>query len=76
MKIYIVKDLEQSATQDVPQGVNQWTAFLVTLQQVWDQSLGRNLKPEIKGRIVAAKTEVNTLNYFYGVNSNITFGIS
>ena len=39
----------------------------VALQQVWDESLDGNLEPEIKGRIVGVKSQINTFNYFYGV---------
>ena len=39
----------------------------MTLQQFWDESLDGNLEPEIKGRIIAVKSEMNTLNCFYGV---------
>ena len=39
----------------------------VALQQVWDESLDGNLEPEIKGRIIGVKSQMNTFNYFYGV---------
>ena len=39
----------------------------VALQQVWDESLDGNLKPEIKDRITDLKRQINTVNYFYGV---------
>ena len=37
------------------------------LQQVWDETLDGNLEPEIKGRIIGVKSQMNTFNYFYGV---------
>ena len=39
----------------------------VVLQQVWDESLDENLKPEIKGRIIGVKSQMNTFKLFYGV---------
>ena len=39
----------------------------VALQQVWDESLDGNFEPEIKGRIIGVKSQMNTFNYFYGV---------
>ena len=39
----------------------------IALQQVCDESLDGNLEPEIKGRIIGVKSQVNTFNYFYGV---------
>ena len=39
----------------------------VALQQVWNESLDGNFEPEIKGRIIGVKSQVNTFNYFYGV---------
>ena len=39
----------------------------VALQQVWDESIDGNLQAEIKGRIIGVKSQMNTLNYFYGV---------
>ena len=39
----------------------------VALQQVWDESIDGNLQAGIKGRIIGVKSQMNTLNYFYGV---------
>ena len=39
----------------------------VVLQQVWDESLDGNLEPEIKGKIIGVKSQMNTFNCFYGV---------
>ena len=39
----------------------------VALQQVWDELIDGNLQAEIKGRIIGVKSQMNTLNYFYGV---------
>ena len=39
----------------------------VALQQVWDESFDENLKPEIKGRIIGVKSQMNTFKLFYGV---------
>ena len=39
----------------------------VALQQVWDESLDGNLEPEIKGRIIDVKSQMNTFTYFCGV---------
>ena len=43
--------------------LNNWVA----LRQVWDKSLDGNLDPEIKGRIIGVKSQMNTFNYFYRV---------
>ena len=43
--------------------LNKWVA----LRQVWDKSLDGNLDPEIKGRIIGVKIQMNTFNYLYGV---------
>ena len=42
---------------------NNWVA----LQQVWDKSLDGNLEPEIKGRIIGVKSQMNIFDYLYGV---------
>ena len=38
---------------------NNWVA----LQQVWDESLDGNLEPEIKGRIIGVKSQMNIFDY-------------
>ena len=43
--------------------IDNWVA----LRQVWDESLGGNLEPEIKGRIIGVKSQMYTFNYFYRV---------
>ena len=43
--------------------LNNWVA----LEQVWDESLDVNLEPQIKGRIIDVKNQMNIFNYFYGV---------
>ena len=43
----------------------------VALQQVWDESLDGNLEPEIKGRAIGVKSQMNTFNYFYGISRAI-----
>ena len=43
--------------------LNNWVA----LEQVWDESLDVNLEPQIKGRIIDVKSQMNIFNYFYGV---------
>ena len=44
--------------------LNNWVA----LQQFWDKSFDGNLEPEIKVRIIGVKSQMNSFNYFYGVN--------
>ena len=39
----------------------------VALQQVWNESLDRNLEQETKGRIIVVKSQMTTSEYFYGV---------
>ena len=39
----------------------------VVLQQVLDESFDGSLEPEIKGKIIGVKSQMNTFNYFYGV---------
>ena len=49
----------------------------VALQQVWDESSDGNLQAEIKGRIIGVKSQMNTLNCFYGVTiSQLVLGHS
>ena len=43
--------------------LDNWVAF----QKVWDESLDKNLEPEIKCRIIGVKKQMNTFNYFYEV---------
>ena len=43
--------------------LDTWAA----LHQVWDQSLGGNLEPEIKGRIIDIISQMNIFSNFYGV---------
>ena len=38
-----------------------------SLQQVWEESLDRNLETEIKSRIIGLKRQMNTFKYSYGV---------
>ena len=49
----------------------------VALQQVWDESSDENLQADIKGRIISVKSQMNTLNCFYGVTiSQLVLGHS
>ena len=50
-------------TESMKSILDNWVA----LQQVWDESSDGNLEPEIKGRIIGVKSQMNTFNYFYRV---------